>query len=263
MKRKLLLIPIGLLVGVFLLSGWRLGDYMIRSHRQKQLHRELAEIVRADAEAQKELPPHKTVKHPETGEERAVLRKFASLYERNGDLVGWICIPGTKINYPVLQSRVEEYYLRRDFDKTWSHHGSIYAWEKADVFAPSDNVTLFGHQMNDGAMFCDLLDYADAAFWREHPTFRFDTLDGEFAYEIFAVFRTSGTGGEGFAYHTFTDAADAEEFDAFAAECRALSLYDTGIVPRYGDKLVTLSTCDEAIENGRMVVVGRRKKASP
>lgn len=126
------------------------------------------------------------------------------------------------------------------------------------MFAPSDNVTLFGHRMNDGTMFYDLLNYANVDFWREHTTFRFDTLEEKREYEVFAAFRTSGTGGEGFDYHTFVDATGSEEFDAFVSECKAPSLYDTGITPQYGDKLVTLSTCDYALKNGRMVVIGCR-----
>lgn len=248
-----------LLLGVFVYSGWVLVDYRMDSQQQQQEHEQLRELVQTPEQEQVELSPFVTVTDPETGAERTILRKYAALYERNRDFVGWVRVPGTRIDYPVMRSDVKDYYLRRDFDKKRANHGSIYAWEQADVLAPSDNVTLFGHRMNDGTMFYDLLSYADAEFWREHPVFRFDTLEGEYEYEIFAVFRTSGTGGEGFNYHTFVNAADPTEFDAFVRTCKELARYDTGITPEYGDKLVTLSTCDYALKNGRMVVVGRRK----
>lgn len=247
------------LLGVFALSGWVLADYWLTSHRQRQEHEQLRQLVQSSESEQEELSAFVTVTDPETGEERTVLREYATLYERNRDLVGWVSIPDTRINYPVMQSGVKDYYLRRDFDRKRANHGSIYVWEQADVFAPSDNVTLFGHRMNDGTMFYDLLHYEDKEFWREHPEFRFDTLEKVYEYEVFAAFRTSGTGGEGVDYHTFVDAADKAEFDAFVALCKEQALYDTGITPEYGDKLVSLSTCDYTLKNGRMVVMGRRK----
>ena len=245
-----------LLLGVFVYSGWVLADYWLDARHARQEHERLRQLVQTSG--QENVTPTVTVPDPKTGEMRTVLREYAHLYERNSDLVGWVSVPGTRIDYPVLQSTQRDYYLRRDFEKKRSNHGSVYAWEQADVFAPSDNVTLFGHRMNDGTMFYDLLKYAGTDFWREHTTFRFDTLEEKREYEVFAVFRTSGTGGEGFAYHAFVAAADPGEFDAFVHHCKELSLYDTGITPQYGDKLVTLSTCDYALENGRMVVVGRR-----
>ena len=246
------------LLGVFAFSGWVLVDYWLTSRHQQQEHELLRELKQEGESQVESLPSHVTVTDPDTGAERSVLREYAALYARNSDLVGWISIDGTRVDYPVVQSDRKDYYLRRDFDKKQAIHGSIYVWEEADVFAPSDNVTLFGHRMNDGTMFYDLLNYADADFRREHPSIHFNTLEENGEYEVFAAFRTSGTGGEGFAYHTFVNAADEAEFNAFVDRCRELSFYDTGIVPQFGEKLLTLSTCDYALENGRMVVVGRR-----
>lgn len=244
------------LIIVFLVSGGILADYWLDSRHHQREHEQLRQLVQTSG--QEEVTPLIAVTDPKTGETRMMLGEYAALYERNSDLVGWVSVPGTRIDYPVMQSGVTDYYLRRSFDKKRANHGSIYAWEPADVFAPSDNVTLFGHRMNDGTMFYDLLNYADEAFWREHTTFRFDTLEEKGEYEIFAAFRTSGTGGEGVAYHAFVDAVNGEDFDTFVRTCKELSFYDTGITPQYGDKLVTLSTCDYALENGRIVVVGRR-----
>lgn len=256
-RKKPLVLLLLVLTGIFLFSGYVLVDYWLQSWEQKQVHGELTQLVRLPEMAQ-ELPSHVSVTEPETGAQRFILREYEALYRRNSDLVGWICVEGTAIDYPVVQSAIKDYYLRRDFDKKRANHGSVYVWEEADVSLPSDNVTLFAHRMNDGTMFYDLLMYRERAFWQEHPIFRFSTLSEHYKYEIFAVFRTSGNGGEGFAYHTFVDAVDRNSFEAFVDQCRALSFYDTGITPRYGDKLVTLSTCDYALENGRMVVVGRR-----
>lgn len=254
-RNKVILSILLILFVVFLFSGWVLADYWLDSRHQQQEHERLRQLVQISGQG--EATPLMAVSDPQTGETRMVLREYAALYESNSDFVGWVTVPGTRIDYPVMQSTEKDYYLRRGFDRKRTNHGSIYAWEQANVAAPSDNVTLFGHRMNDGTMFYDLLNYDGEAFWREHTTFRFSTLEEKREYEIFAAFRTSGTGGEGFAYHAFVDAADAEEFDAFVHACKELSFYDTGITPQYGEKLVTLSTCNYAMENGRMVVVGR------
>lgn len=188
-----------------------------------------------------------------------MLYEYQLLYEINNDLVGWITIDGTSINYPVVQSPYEaNFYLRKNFYKEKATCGTIYVREACDVNLPSDNVTLYGHNMRNGTMFADLHKYEDPAFWAANRFVQFNTLTEYHQYEIFAVFITSATLGEGFRYHVFDDAADAADFDRFVAGCKSISLYDTGITPQYGEKLLTLSTCDKSIDNGRLVVVARR-----
>ena len=254
-KNKLLALLALVLAGVFLYSGWVLLRYRQDSRQQQQQHEQLRQLLRQPE--QTGTAQQTPGEQEQAGEEGGIPREFSALYALNPDFVGWISVEGTRVDYPVVQKRdVKDYYLRRGLDRKRANHGTVYAWEQADVLAPSDNVTLFGHRMNDGTMFYDLLNYAKESYWQAHPTFRFHTLAGEGEYRIFAAFRTSGTGGRGLDYHTFVNADSPESFDAFVDQCKALSFYDTGIVPRYGDKLVTLSTCDYALENGRMVVIG-------
>lgn len=207
------------------------------------------------------------INEPENVPERPVMQSgndflpwYQDLHTQNPDMVGWLQIENTKINYPVLQSSVEEanYYLYRDFDKKESVRGSIYAWEKCDLFKPSDNITLFGHNMKDGTMFAYLGNYYNKSTWEENPLIFFDTLTESHVYKIFAVFKTSGTDNVGFAYHQMVDAESEEEFNQFVATCKQLSFYDTGITPVYGDKLLCLSTCEYTIDNGRFVVAAVR-----
>ena len=168
-------------------------------------------------------------------------------------------IEGTNVDYPVLQTPDDpNYYLYRDFDGNDSKSGSLYVWSEADVNEPSDNLTIFGHNMADGSMFATLSNYIHDYYWEENSLIFFDTLYEYHTYKIFAVFKTSANIGEGFSYHKFYEAANEEEFNDFVSTCRELSFYDTGITPVYGDKLITLSTCEYTLNNGRLVVCAVR-----
>ena len=192
-------------------------------------------------------------------DESEILFRYRSLYTINNDMVGFIEIPGTSIKYPVVQSPYSaNYYLRRNFYKRSATCGTIYVREACDVNKPSDNITIYGHKMTNGTMFADLHKYKDKEFWQDHTSIYFDTLTEYHTYEIFAVFQTEANQGNSFNYHLFDDAKDEAEFNQFVKSCKALSYYETGITPTYGDKLITLSTCDKSMDDGRLVVVARR-----
>lgn len=280
MKRWIFNILIVIFAGVFLVSAGVLVKYVWDSHAQKQQQSQLVQLVnrtetRPLLPAQTEpttpaapeettvpeetAPPFEEVKDPETGETVLVLRDYAELYRVNNDLVGWIQIPGTQIDYPVMQTpNSPDYYLHRDFYEEYSRHGTIFVRESCDVTAPSDNVTIYGHRMKDGTMFAGLTAYTEEEFYKEHRYIYFDTLTEYHTYEILSVFITTATKGQGFRYHAFENAESEAEFNDFVETCRDLSLYDTGVTAKLGDKLITLSTCDYSLTNGRLVVVAKR-----
>lgn len=200
-----------------------------------------------------------TVTDPENGKSVEVMEKYAQIYLMNNDLVGWINIPGTKINYPVVQTPDDpNYYLDRDFYKKSSKYGCLYAREVCDVASPSDNVTIYGHNMKDGSMFANLLEYQRKGYFETHRTLTFDTLTEHHEYEIFSVFITTATEDNSFHYHRFVDAQTEEEFNQFVNMCNGYSLYNTGVTAKYGDKFICLSTCEYTHANGRFVVVAKR-----
>ena len=98
------------------------------------------------------------------------------------------------------------------------------------------------------------------SIWEGHKTITFDTLTDRHQYEVIAVFKTVvyTDSSDSFKYYEFTDAENAAEFDAYVAKCKELSLYDTGVSAEYGDKLISLSTCEYSRNNGRLVVVAKR-----
>ena len=154
--------------------------------------------------------------------------KYADVYAQNSDLVGWISIPGTRIDYPVMQTKDNpNFYLKHAFDKSYSSYGVPYMQENCDV-GISDNLVLYGHHMNNGSMFSDLCKYESEDFYQEHKTIRFDTLDSFGEYEVIAAFKTVAYSEEGFKYYHFVRAEQEEDFDEFIAKCKELALYDTG-----------------------------------
>lgn len=187
-----------------------------------------------------------------------VLFEYQALYEINRDMVGWIQIEGTEINYPVVQTPDSpNYYLRRNFYKEKATCGTIYVREACDVNLPSDNVTVYGHNMRNGTMFADLHKYKEKSFWKDHRYVYFDTLNEYRTYEVFAVFRTTADLTKGFTYHIYDTFATEKAFNEYVSTCKNIDMYDTGITPNYGDKLLTLSTCDKTLPDGRLVVVCR------
>jgi sortase B len=187
-----------------------------------------------------------------------ILFEYQALYEINRDMVGWIQIEDTAINYPVVQTPKEpNFYLRKNFYKEKATCGTIYVREACDVNLPSDNVTIYGHNMRNGTMFADLHKYEKKAFWEKHRYVNFDTLHEYRTYEIFAIFKTTADLTKGFTYHIYDTFATEKAFNEYVSTCKNLSLYDTGITPDFGDKLLTLSTCDKSISDGRLVVVCR------
>lgn len=254
-------------VAVFLFSGIMLARYWLDSKAESDQYDDLAALVEQarpslpapDSTAPVEEPktPWVTIHDPETGYPVCILPEYVQPYTMNNDLVGWIQIPGTRLNYPVMQTPDSpDYYLKRNFKKKKNAHGCIYAKEDCDL-SESDNVTLYGHYMNDGSMFAPLGKYKKKSYWEKHPIIAFDTLTQRNTYEIFAVLLTTATEDKGFRYHTFVKVQSQQEYDDFVSQCKALSLYDTGITPQYGDRLITLSTCEYSHTNGRLVVVAR------
>lgn len=267
MRKVIFTITVVLLLAAFGISAFMVGNYLMEGKKQQELNNELSQIVSA-AQTEPAETTEEATQPPETAEETAatetteeggMLPGYKEIYEMNTDTVGWIKLPGTKLDYPVMQTpSSENYYLYRDFNKADSQRGSIYAREVCDINEPSDNITIYGHNMADGSMFAALNAYVKKDAWEENSLIFFDTLTEYHTYKIFAVFKTSANIGQGFSYHKFVDAADEEEFDEFVATCKDLAFYETGITPVYGDKLICLSTCEYTLDNGRLVVAAVR-----
>lgn len=253
MKQRLFLCGTAAFAVLFLFSGIMFIWQMVDQKQSAEVFEEIAALVeetgeQSDGEEEKE----------DTEEVISAVEKYGAVYEQNSDFVGWLTIPDTRIDYPVmLTSNEPNFYLKHGFDKKYSNYGVPYMQENCDPEL-SDNTVIYGHHMNDGSMFAGLCKYESEKFYREHTRFTFDTLAGYGQYEIVAVFKTVAYSSEGFKYYHFVTAENEADFTEYVRECKALSLYDTGVSAKYGDKLLTLSTCEYSRSNGRMVIVAKR-----
>ena len=263
MKKYIYWILLAVFAAIFGTSIYFIIDYCREAGRQAELYGNLASMV--DAAAQDDTVTELSEQIPYS-EEKTILPELAELYQQNSDLVGWISIADTNINYPVMQSVNEpNFYLKHGFDREYSSYGCPYVQEDCDVQKPSDNLVIHGHHMKNGSMFAHLDKLTDEDFWSGHRTITFNTLTDKQEYEIVAVFRTvvHKDNADSFKYYCFVDAESSDEFDGYIARCKELSIYDTGVNAEYGDKLITLSTCEYSRTNGRLVVVAKRIEKSP
>ncbi|MCQ2523968.1 MAG: class B sortase [Lachnospiraceae bacterium] len=189
-----------------------------------------------------------------------ILDEYKALYNKNKSLIGWIKIDGTKIDYPVMQTVNNEYYLKHNFDQKEDANGSIFLDTNCDIITGCTNMIVYGHHMKSGKMFGSLINYGSKDYYDKHDTIYFDTIYEKGKYQIMYVFRSHIYNSDEitFKYYQFIQANSETEFDSAMEEMSRLSLYDTGVTAQYGDQLLTLSTCDYQEANGRFVVVAKR-----
>ena len=189
-----------------------------------------------------------------------VLDEYKNLLNKNKRLIGWVKIDDTNIDYPVMQTTDNEYYLDHNLNQEYDKNGSIFMDKDCDVLKPSTNFILYGHHMKNGQMFGSLSLYSDRSYYEKHPCIQFDTIYEKGLYEIMYVFRSRVYSEDEivFKYYQFIDAQSEQEFDSYMNDMEELSLYDTGVTASFGDQLLTLSTCDYQEKNGRFVVVAKK-----
>lgn len=190
----------------------------------------------------------------------SVIPQFQRLRAENGDIAAWIKIDGTQVDYPVMQTpRDPEYYLHRNLAGQPESRGLPFLDAKSDLLK-SGNYLVYGHNMKDGTAFSGLVDYLRESFYRAHPTIHFDTLYGAGTYTVISVFRTKvyRQGDRVFKYYQYADLEAKASFDTYIKNIKKLSEYPIGETAGYGDRLLTLSTCYEYVEDGRLVVVAKK-----
>jgi len=187
-----------------------------------------------------------------------MISKFYSFFDINKDIRGWVKIPNTNIDYPVVQYTDNAYYLKKDFYNKDNKYGVPFL-DSQNVLNPnSQNLIIYGHNMNDDQMFHELIKYKDVNFYKTSPIISFDTIYGSFSWKIFAVFvtDTDANGNDNFQYR-YTGFGSSDQFVSFISDVNKRSVINTAVNVQASDKLLTLSTCAYDIDNERFVVMAR------
>lgn len=258
-KRRKLIVLAASVVAVASLSYF--GVYYFIAARNNASYEQLASLkgsdVLADAKDKNDFAIHKTtVQLPD------VLDEYKTLYEKNKKLIGWLKIDDTIIDYPVMQTGDNSYYLEHNFNQEYDKNGSLFLDYNCSIYPRSTNLIIYGHHMKSGQMFGQLQKYAKQSYGEKHSIITFDSIYEKATYQVMYVFRSQVYNEDDlvFKYYQFIDANSEKEFDSYMSEMAKMSLYDTGVTASYGDSLLTLSTCDNSQTDGRFVVVAKRIK---
>lgn len=232
-----------LLSAVTALSGFMVYTQLSGRQKEKKEFDTLAEMV----EVTPEKPNDEAV--APTDDTSKPVRALSGLFAQNSDCIGWLCIPGMAVNYPVMHTPENpQKYLRRSFYGESSQSGVPFLDRRCSL--DSDNLIIYGHNMKNGTMFSSLRNYTDPAFCAAHPVIEFQTADGADQYTVFAVAAVQKTDD----WYGFIHAADGADFSEQTAAILQKSLYDTGITPVFCQQIITLSTCYGSGKNGRLIV---------
>ena len=258
-KRRKLIVALSSLVAVLCFGYF--GVYYFFAARTSMDYEQLSDLKGSDAlsetQEKNDFSLHKSsVKLPD------ILDEYKTLYSKNKRLIGWLKIDDTNIDYPVMQTENNEYYLDHNFNQEYDKNGSLFLDCDCNVYPRSTNMIIYGHHMKSGSMFGNLQQYAKESYGKKHSVIEFDTIYEKATYQVMYVFRSQVYNEDDvvFKYYQFIEANSEEEFNSYMKEMASMSLYDTGVSANFGDSLLTLSTCDSSQTDGRFVVVAKRIK---
>jgi len=233
--RPFLFVVRAVLLIVFLFSGYLLSDYLIELYQLKNVQREMTDIYEESVRMNKE-----------NGKQELT---FEHLRGINEDIVGWISIDGTSIDYPVVQTDDNSYYLSHSVYKEESSAGTIFMDSRNGSSLLDKNTVLYGHHMKNGMMFHDLASYKEEAFYRSHPYVEYSGENGIGKWEVFSAYVTSSADN-----YIETEFGSGEDFEQFLERIVSKSLYHTDCEVKGTDKILTLSTCSYEFDDARMVM---------
>lgn len=189
--------------------------------------------------------------------------EFLSAHRQNNEMVGWIKIDDSIIDFPVMQGKDNDYYLSMNFNKQKSKYGTPFVDYRIDLSgAPEvspENLIIYGHNLGDGQMFGEFVRYNDTAFYESHPIIKVSSLYGERKFKVFAAIYSNGETSNGyiFPYHMYLDFSGEQQYDAYIEAIRDRSVIDVNTDVKYGDKLLTISTCTYEFQGARFAVFAR------
>lgn len=190
------------------------------------------------------------------------LSQFAALYDINEDIAGWVTIPDTNVNLPVMQREDNVFYLSHDLNQEHDINGLPFMdfRNKLEAGVFSTNTLIYGHNMTSGMIFRDLVYYKDPEYYKAHPIVNFDTVYDEGQWVIFSCFEanTEASIGEVFQYFNFVNTKDPERIQWYIDEVRNRSYFDVDIDVSVEDQFLTMQTCANDAYETKICIVARR-----
>lgn len=247
--RKISLAAVSVLLSVLLLlSGFMVYKELSDRQKEKEDFAELSELVQITPPEQPK--PDATESLTDDEPEPAHKRDLAPLFAQNSDCVGWLCIPDTAIDYPVMHTpNTPQKYLRRNFYCEYSQSGTPFLDSRCSM--NSDNLIIYGHNMRNNTMFGSLPKYMEEAYRRAHPIIEWETEAGCAEYIVFAVVTVKKQDD----WYGFIHAADYEEYEKQIEAIQGKALYCSDITPVYGAQLLTISTCYGSAGDSRLLII--------
>ncbi|RXI97880.1 SrtB family sortase [Anaerobacillus alkaliphilus] len=247
-------------LGIFLFSIYQIFDFLISSKKNQQIYAEIETEFRSENNAWERIASSESndLELKATTEFPLILEQFIPLLELNKDTVGWITVPNSNVDYPVVQTNNNEFYLHHNFYGDQSIAGSIFM-DFRNVGDGTDRHTiLYGHNMRDGSMFQGLMKYKDEDFFLDQQIITFYSLYEEFHYEVFSVYVTDTD----FNYIPTKFRSNRDYVD-FLHELQKKSIFPNEITLSEEDRLLTLSTCSYEWDDARFVVHARKIAKEP
>lgn len=248
-----------LLIVILAVSSYFFIKELVENKKETDIFDNLQEIAQDTENTTNENPITDILENDEGNMSSQNSYNLENIAEINSDVVGWIKIDGTNIDYPVMQNG--DFYLHKNIYKNYSSHGTPYLAEHCNLKS-SDNLIIYSHHMNDNTMFSQLEKYKNYNFYQNHKYIKFYTIENgmtaENIYEIMIAFKTIAYSDAGFRYYSYTNFQNVEDYEEFVDNCRNLEFYNTGVGGTNNDKYITLSTCEYSQKNGRMVVVAKK-----
>lgn len=264
------------LVTIFICSLGYITYNLYKNQKEEQRLEELTNLVKNPEEVdivETQIEEETEIIETETEEEEElrILPEYEELYNENSDFIGWIKIDDTSIDYPVMQTSIEEptFYIHKDWEKKDSKKGLPYI-ESLCTIGESKNLIIYAHNMKDGTMFGSLKKYKEKSFYDEHQIIKFDTIYEKSDYQIISVLLAqvfyvgdtdeirSDINDDEFVFYNYIDIDSEKEFNEYIAHVKERSLYDTEVTAEYGDDLITLCTCNYHVKDGRLLVVAKK-----
>ena len=255
MKKTIYICAVVLFLGIFAFSGWKLlqiGSEYRKGEKEYERLSQYVSIPETTETAKKETLPAGENTEEETKNPAEIwpVVDFTALQLINSDVVGWIYIPGTNVNYPIVQGMDNDQYLYHLISGEYNSSGSIFLDAGASALFLSRNNPIYGHNMKNGSMFADVLGYNNQAFYEEHPVAYLLTPEKNYKVKIFSAYTTDAWADSW--QMSFTDSAYAEWLDRLLRQ----SYITTDVAPSVADCVLTFSTCTYETDDARFLVHG-------